>query len=419
MSAKVGLSFTTFPQSRLALVYVFYGGYDTDQNATAPLNSTTTLAPWAPTQSDPPSWIEPDFPPETISQSRMLKPHPEVSVDGFEIETTTLQSAQQPEGTVTALRLPDIGSVIESFLNTARPVASSAAGIHFERSEDGWGELTQSVPVPSFVQVSPVGEGSGGGSATPAASARVSLDNGPQQTGPVTGTSPQVTSPPVVAVPQATPPPAITYSGITLQPVPVTSVRVLTVDGKPTTVSSVVNYRYVVGSATLQAGSTTTINNVAIAVSINSLGSTVLVAGDLTTTISPPAQAMQATSLVQVVKISTTIMDGTTKYLVSGQTLAPGQAVAVNGISISIGVHGRSTVLVMGDVTTTFVGEMITTTSTVEWGATLAATFGKVSGSGEKRPAATSTVAGSGQPRAKSWHLSKLVPLLALVPPFF
>jgi hypothetical protein len=104
---------------------------------------------------------------------------------------------------------------------------------------------------------------------------------------------------------------------------------------------------------------------------------------------------------------------------VSGQTLAPGQAVAVNGVSISIGVQGRSTILVMGDVTTTFVGEMISTTSIAERDATTAATFGRVSGDGERQPAATSTVVDSGQPRAKSWQLAKLVPLLALVPPFF
>jgi len=314
---------------------------------------------------------------------------------------------------------PDVGSVIASFLNTAKPVASSAAGIHFEHSADGWEELTQSQPAPSNVRPPPVGVTRGGFSSPIAAAAP--SNNLPLETNIVSySRQPQVTIAPVDVVPQATPPPSITFNGVTLRPVPVTSVRVATMDGKPVTLSSVVNYRFVADAATLQVGVSTTINNVPIVLKVDSSGSAVLVAGDQTTTLPAQAQAAhqsQTISSVEAVKITTTVVEGTTKYVFSGQTLAPGQAITVNGVPISINVQDQSTTLVIGNMTTTFVGGSFTTT-TPEWGATSAATFGVPRSGGIRQSTASSTNAGSEDRRATGSFLANLMGLAALVGPF-
>ena len=303
---------------------------------------------------------------------------------------------------------PDVGSLIESLLHTAIPPVISSAAARFERSEDGWGELTPSAAVASGVQYSPNLEATRGGSA-PAVTAIVPAND-----------LPQVTTPGPKATPEVTPPPAMTYSGFTLRPVPVTSVRVLTIDGKPTTVSSIVNYRYVAGSATLQVGSPTTINSVVVPMSIDSSGSTVLVAGDQTTTLAPPVrrlQGAQATTVLQAVKISTTVIQGTTKYVLADQTLAPGQAITINDVPISLLVQSQTTILVVGDATTTLAGGPVTLTTT-EWGASAATTFGAGSGDGNRQRAATSSNAGVGSPRTKSWLLTNIIAVAAFVRPF-
>ena len=300
------------------------------------------------------------------------------------------------------------------------PVPSSAAA-RFEVSEDGWGEVTLDPAIPSDYRQPPHLEATEDGFGL-APTTGITPYNRPQMTSPDGRIIPQVTNPPVLPVPQVTPPPAITYGGVTLRPVIVTSVRVVTVDGKPTTVSSIVNYRYVVGSATLQVGAPTTINNVVVALSIDTSGSTILVAGDQTTILPVPAQVLQGgeqtTASSQAFRISTTIVEGTTKYVLAGQTLAPGQAVTVGSIPISIGLQGGSTVLVMGDVTTTFAGGAATTTTTPEWGASVAATFGIVSGNGNKQSATTSVSVGAGNSRSKGSLLAKLGGVAVLVWPF-
>lgn len=372
----------------------------TDPNATVPLNLTTT-APWDPTESEPPI----DFDP---SRSRALRPHPEWTEDGFEVTTST---EVNHEGRLPfSSKKPDIGSVIESFLQTAGPKITSQEVVHIEKSEDGWGELTQSPPAPSAIRQPEQIELSRGGISTPAA-AGVSVNN-----------MPQVTPPPVAPIPQPRPPPVITigtYSRLTLTPVPVTSVRVATVDGKAVTVSSIVDYRYVVGTATLQPGTSTVIDNQAVALKVDSSGNTILEVGGQTTTLPARVKApqlAQAVSSVQAVKITTTVLEGTTKYLFSGQTLAPGQAITVNGVPISIDVRGQSTVLVMGNVTTTFFdGGGTATTTTAEWGASGAATFGIPRSATNKQPAATSINAGSRNQRPMGQLLANLVGLAALI----
>jgi hypothetical protein len=283
--------------------------------------------------------------------------------------------------------------------------------IHLEKSEDGWQEASQSLVIQTGGQHAPMIEVTANGWAIPTA-AVVPPSYTPQVSSPMGWATPLVSSPQVVFLPQVTPPPAITQGGITLRPVPVTSVRVTTVDGKPTTVEALINYRYVAGSVTLQDGKPMTINNIVVALSINSAGSTVLVAGDQTTTMPPPDrgnQAGQTTGTSSAVTISTTVIEGTTKYVLAGQTLAPGQAITVGGIPISIGTRDGSTVLVMGGSTTTFAGGPTTTS---DFGASAAATPGV-------NAATTSAKAGSApSSRTISRLLTKLIGLAVLAQPF-
>lgn len=327
-------------------------------------------------------------------------------------QKTTSMGRDTPSAVSTVLLpAPDIGSMIASFLTTAMP-AAPVHTIHLEQSENGWSELTTNGPgVVSSAAAGPHLEVSTDGFGHPTTLTVV----GPQVTGLGSGAS----VPPYVPIPVVTPPPAITQGGLTLQPRPVTSVRVTTVDGKPTTVDAVVNYRYVVGSATLALGKPTTISNIVVALSVDSAGSTVLVAGGQTTTLFPPSratQAEQASGGLQAVSISTTVIEGTTKYVLASQTLAPGQAVTVGDISLSIGTSGGSTVLVMGDLTTTLVS--VPTTTGREWGPSTAPTPGIATGDTPRKPAVTSATAAAEALRPISRLLTRIVALVALAQPF-
>jgi hypothetical protein len=299
---------------------------------------------------------------------------------------------------------PDIGSVIQSFLTTAltgMPVPS----VHIEKSEDGWVEATPNPTILSSFAAGPHWEISTNGFGQP-------TDQGVP--GPQVTAGSKVTSPPLVPIPVVTPPPAITQGGLTLQPVPVTSVRVTTVDGKPTTVEATINYRYVVGSATIPIGTPTTINNVVVAMSVDGSGSTVLVAGEHTTTLAPPAQSNHASENPQAIAITTTVVGGTTNYILAGQTLAPGQAITVGNVPISIGTRGGSTVLVMGDVTTTFAAGPTTRDGSVS----AAPTPGVGSGDGRGRDATiTSARSNASSVRTSSWVLTRLVAIAAFIRP--
>jgi hypothetical protein len=319
--------------------------------------------------------------------------------------------------TVTTLVLPppDVGSLIASFLTTAMPIAPVQT-VHLEQSETGWLELI--TPGPGIVSSEAAGphlevstDGFGHLITPPAP------NNPPQVTQPGPGAS----VPPYVPIPVVTPPPAITQGGLTLTPVPVTSVRITTVDGKPTTVDAIVNFRYVVGSATLAVGTPTTIDNVPVALSIDRSGSTILVAGGQTTTLLAPARggqgAAQASSSLQAVSISTTVIDGTTKYVLGGQTLAPGQAVTVGDIPLSIGTSGSATVLVLGDFTTTLLASVPTTTARDSGGST-APTPSIATATGPSKPAATSATAAAEALRPISRLLTRLVAFAALAQPF-
>jgi hypothetical protein len=318
-----------------------------------------------------------------------------------------------PTATALVLLPPDIGSLIASFLTTAMPIAPVQT-VHLEQSETGWLELI--TPGPGIVSSEAAGphlevstDGFGHLITPPAP------NNVPQVTQPGPGAS----VPPYVPIPVVTPPPAITQGGLTLTPVPVTSVRIATVDGKPTTVDAIVNYRYVVGSATLPVGTPTTINNVPVALSVDSSGSTILVAGGQTTTLLAPArgsQGAQTSHSLQAVSISTTVIDGTTKYVLGGQTLAPGQAVTVGDIPLSIGTSGSATVLVLGDLTTTL-ASVPSTTPRASGGST-APTTKIATATGPSRPAAASATAAAEALRPISRLLTRVLAFAALAQPF-
>jgi hypothetical protein len=372
------------------------------------LPATTTIA-LNPTKSDS-SWEDTEL--ETPTQSKFFKPHLESQANGFDLPVTTTMVRNGDDASTTKPPQPDIGSIIQSFLTTAMPMAPLPS-VHVEKSEDGWQEASQDMSIRTSDQHQPIIE------VTVDGFALVTTAAIPQVTSPIARATPQFLDPQGIPLAQVTPPPIITHDGITLRPVPVTRVRVTTVDGKPTTVEALVNYRYVVGSATLQIGTPTTINNVVVALSVNPAGSTILVAGDQTTTLPPPArwnQAGQATGSSQAVKISTTVIDGTTKYVLAGQTLAPGQAVTVGDIPISIGTQDGSTVLVMGDITTTFAGGP--KTMTIDWGTSAAATPGSFTGNGNIKPASTSAKAGAPSSRATNQLLTGLLGLVALTQAF-
>ncbi|KAH7089586.1 hypothetical protein FB567DRAFT_305756 [Paraphoma chrysanthemicola] len=351
-----------------------------------PLNLTTT-APWDPiaTEIDDPQGTP------------FYKPHLESKVDGFDSPTTT--SIDRNIATTVPPKA-DIGSLIQSYLSVPISIASQAP--HLEKSEGGWEIVTQDPTRPTDI-LNP-----------PHVDAPV---NGPN--GAVTVVVPSENIPRVtlagVTQPRVTPPPEITQGGVTFRPEPVTSVRVVTSDGKPTTVATAVGFQYVLGSETIAIG-TTTINNVVVALSIDSAGSTVLVAGGQTTTLPPVPQAIQAaqaTDAPQALMVSTTIVDGTTKYVLAGQTLAPGQAITVGNVPISIGTAGVSTVLVVGDVTTTL---PVGSPTKAEWGAAASATPGVVGGNinSNTNPASTSARADADKSKAASWLLAAAVGIAAL-----
>ncbi|KAF1918062.1 hypothetical protein BDU57DRAFT_185253 [Ampelomyces quisqualis] len=362
----------------------------------SPLNGTTTAsldlppANTASTSAEP----EPEFP-----TSRQHRPHLEVSESGFDRAAATKDATRSGSNAQTTRPAqPDIGSIIQSFLTTALTVGVSQPSDSIEKSDEGW---TIATPTP---EAGPHFEAStdGFGHATNHDFSR------PQVTAPGRGVTPL----PYVHIPIVTPPPAITQGGLTLQPVPVTSVRVTTVDGRPTTLEAAINYHYVAGSDAIPIGAPRTINDVVVAISIDAAGSTVLAMGDLTTTLPAPVRGAQAT---QALALSTTAVDGTTKYILAGQTLAPGQAITIGNVPISIGtIDGGATVLVMGDVSTTFGAAWPAVT---DFSASAPAQPGVQSGSARDGQSAASTSANRGAPRKIGWLLTKFVGVAAFVQP--
>lgn len=139
------------------------------------------------------------------------------------------------------------------------------------------------------------------------------------------------------------------------------------------------NYQYAIGSSTLGIGQSVTVDGTVIALTTDSAGATVLVAGGTSTTLAPAAGTGD-------LSISTLVVSGTTQYVINGQTLAPGHPITIDGKPMSITTSGGSTILVIGDKTTTLSGQEATTMVTTELAA---ATPGSLGG-GTAAPSSTS-----------------------------
>ena len=290
--------------------------------------------------------------------------------------------------------------------------------IHFENSETGWGEATHG---PTHSEAQPTIMASAGGFGSDS-TGLVKETGKPQVPNPPTSPTPAYTLPnpsPQNAPPRITTPPAITQGGLTLQPVLVTTMATNLVDGRPVT-AIVLNYRYAVGSTTLAIGTPTTIDNVVVALSLGPSGSTILVVGGQTTTLASAQITLvaQPSNAAQPVSISATVIGGTTKYILAGQTLAPGQAVTIGNIPISMSTQSGSTILVMGDVTTTFAGGPTIGYAT-DFAVSATATPGGITGFTVQKPASASSSAnvGSGNVLTLDRQLARLAAMAALLLP--
>jgi hypothetical protein len=151
-------------------------------------------------------------------------------------------------------------------------------------------------------------------------------------------------------------PPAITHDGITIQPTAVTRKSTITLPGGALTMTESVEFQVAVGSSALNIGTPVTVNNIVVGLTTDAAGSTVLHAGDMTTTLPKPVAGAVRTVTENApgrLNIVTSVIDGTTKYIFSGQTLAPGQPVTIGDTPISIAAGNGETVLYVGDKSTT------------------------------------------------------------------
>ncbi|KAL5115000.1 hypothetical protein ACEQ8H_007109 [Pleosporales sp. CAS-2024a] len=143
----------------------------------------------------------------------------------------------------------------------------------------------------------------------------------------------------------------------------------------------------------------------------------------------PSSRMQQGAMGVSDVAVSTTVVAGTTQYLVAGQTLAPGQAVTVDGVSISMGTSaGGHTVLVMGSSTTTLAtgttGGSARSTAAAAWAPLSAAapTTPPVMATGNNapvKPAATSAKSNNADvAQSLPWLPTRLLVIAVLARPF-
>ncbi|KAF1935451.1 hypothetical protein EJ02DRAFT_460361 [Clathrospora elynae] len=220
---------------------------------------------------------------------------------------------------------------------------------------------------------------------------------------------PEVTQPPAPTV--------FTHSGLTIQSVPVMTAKTATGEGGLVRTSKGVDYQYVINSITLVIGSPTTINNIPVALTVDSSGSTVLIAGEMTTTLSVPAsvpQMAQTPDAAAAITIATTVVEGTTKYIIAGQTLAPGHPITVGNIPMSIATGDGSTVLIVGDMTTTFTDGHATKITT-ELGPSTAAPPGDASFNQNTEPSSTNVKAGATRVKSLESLFATVAGIAALI----
>lgn len=167
---------------------------------------------------------------------------------------------------------------------------------------------------------------------------------------------PPMTTAPTKIITEYPPPPAVTHNGITIQPTAATRKSTITLPDGVLTMTESVEFQVAVGSSTLNIGTPVTVNNVVVGLSTDAAGSTVLHVGDITTTLPKPAAGAVRTVTEDApgrLNIVTGVIDGTTKYIFAGQTLAPGQPVTIGDTPISIATSDGKTVLYVGDKSTT------------------------------------------------------------------
>lgn len=221
----------------------------------------------------------------------------------------------------------------------------------------------------------------------------------------------QVTNVPSKTITDYPPPPAITHDGVTVQPVAVTRQATVTLPDGLVTMTEQVEFQVAIGSSTLSMGSPVMINNIVFDVTTNAAGSTVLHAGDLTTTLPRPSAGEVRTVADDTparLNIVTSEVSGTTVYVLSGQTLAPGQPITIGNTPISITTSGGQTVLYVGDRTTTLpaAGDMQTLTDWATISTISAGTRGTAAGTEPASAVPTSKTSGSSAARKLNTALS-------------
>lgn len=317
------------------------------------------------------------------------KVHGESTRDGWDTTTAQSDSRVRVEPTTIAFDITrpstttdsrpkvssdiiDIGSLIQTLVTTE--IAFPIPTIHGENSAPGWDEGTSTVhhegsappwrtssALAHFESSAPAWDAS-----KPPSSRYVPVEitddpwtrnvKTPQVTGPGTPVDrqPQVTTVSSRIFTDYPPPAPVTYDGIIIRPTAVTRRPTATAADGSVTTTEKVEFQVAIGSSTLSVGAAITVNDVVISLTTDAAGSTVLYAGDLTTTLPEPTAGEVRTIAAQgQLNIVTSVIGGTTEYILAGQTLAPGHPVTLGDTPISIAVNGDRTVLYVGDKATT------------------------------------------------------------------
>jgi hypothetical protein len=318
---------------------------------------------------------------DTTAAGGVSRVHVEVTATDFDVTLPTVTVRPDSKGSITMI---DIGTIIQVIISSAVAMPT----VHVEKSADGWDKTNPQDP------------------STPESSRyrqiEVSDDSWTKdlQTPQTTAQSePQAAQPPATTLPSKTitdfpPPPAITYDGVTIRPVAVTFKPTVVLEGGVLTTSDQVVFQVAVGSSTLSVGTPITINNMIVGVTVDAAGSTVVNAGDITTTLPKPVAGEVRTVAVttpESIEIMTAVFGGTTKYIIDGQTLAPGQPVTIGDTPISITTSSGQTVLIVGNTTTTLAAAGSGVQTITDWATASAATQGVVVNGISSRATSTST----------------------------
>jgi hypothetical protein len=108
-------------------------------------------------------------------------------------------------------------------------------------------------------------------------------------------------------------------------------------------------YKFEMRSTILGMEIPITVDSTIISLGTDSTGATIIVAGSTTMVLSP---AETRSSPI----VRTTVVSGTTQFIIGSQTLAPGHPITVGDIPMSLSTASGATVLVVGTMTTTIVG---------------------------------------------------------------